>query len=305
MILDILNKLIFNLPNNTSIIILNGGVGNQIFQYFLGQELKNFYDREIIFYDIRDSYKIIHGVYIENIFEIDLIKFKVSNFNLFAKFILSPQLLKIYKFFYSRFNLKILPNLYFDNSIDLKNNNFNKYTDLYFGTWHKLINSFKCLEKKITLEFRNNFDLNNKFNFKYDFIAVHVRRGDYISSNKTSKFHGNLNKSYFLNSIDFLRKRFGNLPVLLFSDDSEWLQKNLKNIIPNSIVISSYSGTPERDLFYMSKAKYFILSNSTFSWWAAFLSQKKDKFIVIPKYWFRSFKTNKDYIFKYWNYQII
>ena len=54
----------------------------------------------------------------------------------------------------------------------------------------------------------------------------------------------------------------------------------------------------------MTKAKYFILSNSTFSWWAAFLGNKKDKFIVLPEFWFNNIKTNSEVIFKKWNYII-
>ena len=55
----------------------------------------------------------------------------------------------------------------------------------------------------------------------------------------------------------------------------------------------------------MTKAKFFVLSNSTFSWWAAFLSQNKNKFIIIPKFWFSNVEINNDFIFKEWNYQIM
>ena len=91
---------------------------------------------------------------------------------------------------------------------------------------------------------------------------------------------------------------------MLFSDDYKWIIRNLKNKIPNSIVISSNEYGFESDFFVMSNAKYFILSNSTFSWWAAFLGKKKNKFIVLPEFWFNNIKTNSDLIFKKWNYII-
>ena len=72
MILFILNKYFLKLPSKTSIIILSGGIGNQLFQYFLGQELKHFHNRKVVFYDFRNLYKTDHKVYIENIFKIDL-----------------------------------------------------------------------------------------------------------------------------------------------------------------------------------------------------------------------------------------
>jgi len=47
---------LFNLPSNSSIVIINGGLGNQIFQYYLGLELRNIYKKNVYFYDIRKSY---------------------------------------------------------------------------------------------------------------------------------------------------------------------------------------------------------------------------------------------------------
>ena len=55
----------------------------------------------------------------------------------------------------------------------------------------------------------------------------------------------------------------------------------------------------------MSKGNYFILSNSTFSWLAAFFSKDKDKFLVIPKFWFNGKEINSEYIYKEWNYKLI
>ena len=56
---------------------------------------------------------------------------------------------------------------------------------------------------------------------------------------KTSDFHGNLGINYYLQSINIVRNRFGNIPVLIFSDDHKWITRNLKNKIPNSLIFSS------------------------------------------------------------------
>ena len=108
---------------------------------------------------------------------------------------------------------------------------------------------------------------------------MHVRRGDYCNS-RTARFHGNLDISYYLNGTSFLRNKFGNLPVLIFSDDYEWINYNLANQIPYSYVISSQKSSPEIDFYTMSKGNYFVLSNSTYSWLSAFFSKYKDKLFI-------------------------
>ena len=63
---------IFNLPVNSSIIVLNGGIGNQLFQYFLGEELRITHKKNVLFYDIRKSYEINHDSSIEKLFNLDI-----------------------------------------------------------------------------------------------------------------------------------------------------------------------------------------------------------------------------------------
>lgn len=302
-----INK-IFNLPENCSIVILNGGIGNQLFQYLLGEELKNHYKRNVIFFDIRNSYAVKHESYIENFFEVYLNKYIPKKNNILVKyFFLNPLFLKISKLIYFKFGFKLIPILFFDNFENklnpcyLKNK---KNLTIYFGTWHTLINSYNFASKKIKLRFKNASYFENKNPIKNNFIALHVRRGDYINS-KVSNFHGILNISYFSKAVNYLRNKFGDMPVYLFSDDYFWVVSNLQENIKNSDVISSMNSSAEADLFYMSKAKYFIISNSTFSWWAAYLSSEKDKFIVLPKFWFKNFETNDDLIFKHWQHKIM
>ncbi len=309
MISDYLFLKIFKLPQNSSLIILNGGLGNQLFQYFLGEELRITLNKNVFYYDIREHYKNSHDTFIENIFKVNLQKYKPhKNVFVVKKFLISPFFLKLNKFLVSILNFGLIPNFYSDSgkySAEFISLQFKNAFGIYFGTWHKYINSYKFLNENLIQDFKGSKNIFHDFNFKNDFIALHIRRGDYISSKRTAKYHGNLEKEYFLQSVDYLRNKFLNLPVLLFSDDHKWLHSEMKSLIPNSFVFSSQDFSAESDLFYMTKAKYFILSNSTFSWWAAFLSKEKNKFIVIPKYWFKNVETSKNFIYKNWSYKII
>ena len=308
MFLNLLNFRLFRIPKNSAIIIFQGGLGNQMFQYFLGIELQKKYNKDVFYYDIRNSYKTNHSSNLEKLFDLKLKKLNIKNVNLIIRFIfLSPLFLKINNFIFQKFSFRILPNFYFDDisiPLNLKEIKDNKNILIFFGTWHNLINKYEYLSKSKNLIFKNNIYVPKSFDFNKKFISLHVRRGDYLNY-KSKKLHGNLDFSYYLKATYFLRNKFGNLPVLLFSDDPKWLKENLLNSIPNSYLISSGNLSPESDFLIMSKGNYFILSNSTFSWLAAFFSKDKDKFIVIPKFWFNGKEIKSEYIYKEWNYKLI
>ncbi len=308
MLIDLLFSKIFGLPKNSAIIIYQGGLGNQIFQYFLGYELEKIYKKKVYYYDIRNNYKIRHDSDMQKLFELNLRKYNFGKLNYFlGLFFLSSKFLKFLKFVFQKYNLKIFPNIFFDlidKPIDLNNICIKNNIVIFFGTWHNLMNKYKYPCDLNELKIKKNIFLPNSFNFEKKFISLHVRRGDYLDY-CAARFHGNLGINYYLNGISFLRNRFGNLPVLIFSDDHEWIKNNLANQIQNSYLISNQKSTPEIDFYIMSKGNYFVLSNSTYAWLAAFFSKNKDKFIVLPKFWFKDKEILDSYIYKDWQYKII
>lgn len=120
-----------------------------------------------------------------------------------------------------------------------------------------------------------------------DRIALHIRRGDYL---KVSQFHVNLwDTDYYKEAI----KHFHGEKFLVFCkdnqgeaqdmDDREWCEKNLPQL---GIDFELYShGEETNDLNAMASCKGIIGANSSFSWWAAFLSPHGGK-KVFPKNWF-------------------
>ena len=297
-----------SLPKDSCIILISGGLGNQIFQYLLGVELRKVFHKKIYYYDLRKSFANYHSSNIENLFDLEINKYFLKKNTILKRILLSKNFLSINKILYFKFNFTLIPHLYIDKitePIDLEKIGSSDSIKIFYGAWHNLINKYKNKEIFSSLKFKNDSYKEEIFNFEQDFIALHVRRGDYINSFKTAAFHGNLNSNYFFKSVRKLRSKFGNLPVFIFSDDIKWVNANMKSLIPNSFVISSKYKSPEKDFLLMSKAKYFIISNSTYSWLSAFLSTKKNKYIILPKYWFRNLETNSNYIFKEWDYEII
>lgn len=140
--------------------------------------------------------------------------------------------------------------------------------------------------REYILENLYNFSIyNDIINQKYSFIrnkkctGIHVRRGDYL---KYPNHHPTQNLQYYLSGIDIVKN--DTELFIVFSDDIEWCKNNIK--IDNVIFIENEKDYIE--LYLMSLCKNNITSNSSFSWWGAWLNNNKGKIVVGPKIWFGS-----------------
>ena len=119
-------------------------------------------------------------------------------------------------------------------------------------------------------------------------LAIHVRRGDYLSDEQSNKIHGSCSLNYYKSAVNKLINENvinSNTKLFVFSDDIEWCKLNLLFDL-NTIFVNGDEGSPEIDLYIMSKAEHFVISNSTFSWWSAWLSDSPEKKVIAPKKWF-------------------
>jgi hypothetical protein len=118
-------------------------------------------------------------------------------------------------------------------------------------------------------------------------IAVHVRRGDYVSNPKSNAFHGTCSPAYYRGAVEqILQATNREHTVYLFSDDCNWARENIK--LPCNIRIVDHNDmkTAHEDLRLMSLCEHQVASNSTFSWWAAWLNANPKKIVVVPEKWF-------------------
>ena len=107
-------------------------------------------------------------------------------------------------------------------------------------------------------------------------ISLHLRRTDYLTSNG---YHPVQDISYFSDGIDIIGDYN---KIYVFSDEIEWCKTNLN--FQRMVFMEGYSNI--EDLRLMSLCKYNIIANSSFSWWAAWLNENKDKKVIAPKQWF-------------------
>lgn len=133
-------------------------------------------------------------------------------------------------------------------------------------------------------------------------ISVHIRRGDYVTNKNTQQFHGNCSLDYYSNAIALLASKNKAFTLIFFSDDSQWVKEQFENV-PYAKIFVDYN-TKENswiDLFLMSSCSHTIIANSSFSWWAAWLNANPNKMVIAPKNWFANTeKSTNDLIPPQW-----
>jgi hypothetical protein len=159
---------------------------------------------------------------------------------------------------------------------------------LLLGYWQNEA-YFKHLRKEIIQEFSFKAPPNEQNSEMLARIAgntsvcVHVRRGDYKNPGEVL---APLPPAYYKRAIEWVLGRHPGALFFVFSDEPEWARASLP--LPDSTIFVSHNNgknDPE-DLRLMSACNHFIIANSTFSWWAAWLSASQGKSIVAPRRWF-------------------
>lgn len=128
-------------------------------------------------------------------------------------------------------------------------------------------------------------------------VSIHVRRGDYYNNESAFKIHGNITtKKYYENALEFIKEKVKNPVFFVFSDEFEWVKKNLyffSNYGEVHIIDWNKGFDSYIDLQLMSNCKHNIIANSSFSWWAAWLNKNKNKIVISPKKWVNNINENK------------
>jgi hypothetical protein len=118
-------------------------------------------------------------------------------------------------------------------------------------------------------------------------VALHVRRGDYISNSAAAEFHGTCDIAYYAAAVADLVKLQSDVELFVFSDDPEWARSNLKFALPSHFVDAHSPEQGHLDLELMRNCRHHIIANSSFSWWGAWLCESAGQLVYAPRRWFR------------------
>lgn len=276
----------------TIVLKLQGGLGNQMFQYALGRALQEQYKAKLILDTSDFRYDKVGRMYALDVFKLhdNLIVDDTGCYN--------------WKYdqrhnYFIKAAIKMMPNFfmklasahgkYIWENIEYKPLDINTKSEIIYvhGLWQSE-KYFKPIEKQLCKEFHIKQDnvvscmhLAESIQ-KENSVAVHLRRSDYL--NKNNKNHV-LGLSYYYKAMDYLDQVFEHNIYYIFSDDIVWAKNNLKTYKRNVCFIEDNFKDYE-EFYLMYNCKHYVLANSTFSWWGSFVGKKDDSLILAPSKWY-------------------
>lgn len=273
------------------IIKLKGGLGNQMFQYAYAKLLENMTGEEI-----RLDYSAFQTIKNDAVRVPRLKKFDIS-----IPEAQSGELKKICMFKHQGNSLsyKYKAWVLLDEFLNRKYYREHtrayippeslvkySYFDGYWQSWRYVDPVMDVLER----EFTPNYELSEKTKAAQETmrsqnsVFVGVRKGDYAAE---AAHWGSFGTEYYRKAMNYIGERAEHPVFYIFSNDIEWCKKNIDWGNFRIIYREPEQQTSDfEELMLMAACKHSIIINSTYHWWGARLSDKKDKIVVAPKKWF-------------------
>lgn len=272
------------------IVKLWGGLGNQMFQYAFGKSMAIKHDDDlyfdITFYEKQPSYVGKRSV--------ELLKFKNISLNIYKR----DDIICVFENKYinhivkllgiSRLSLRndfvFIPEKLGTKLEDIpymkgKKNYYDGYwmsTEYYHDVRPLLMRDFSVLMNNSPFG-----EMLKQANDNPNSVAIHIRRGDLLNRRNSKSI---LTEDYYMNCIKTIASKVKNPAFYVFSDDIEWVKTNIDFENHNRIYVSGMSELELLQEFeIMRNCNNYIISKSTFSWWAQYLSDNSSKIVLIPK----------------------
>lgn len=292
------------------VVFLNSGLGNQMFEYAFAKSLAKKNNEKVVFnlhYMRKDT---------------DGRSFSLKKVGIEEK--IRPYVLEFMEYIWFRVKKKICGIRCRNKNVEEKQKYFMKqgiYTNFresgVFDNFDVEINARRkikyvqgCFETyklwEDEFEFVNNLyeniDVSEKIKKTAEqyknknTVCIHVRLGDYLSNPRWRKELLICNEKYYVEAQEMMNKYIKNPCYLVFTNsesDMKWIEKNIKFKYEVKYMVGN---SDVEDLYLMSCCNNFIISNSTFSWWAQFLSKEKNKKVIAPSKWVNNMDASGIYM---------
>lgn len=117
-------------------------------------------------------------------------------------------------------------------------------------------------------------------------VSIHIRGGDYYNKGNQRRF-GGITSEYFRSAISLISKKVKDPQFKIFTNDKQKAIEIINHFGVNYEIMDINQGKQSYlDLYLMQKCRYNIIVNSSFSWWAAYLNDFKNKIVIAPSNWY-------------------
>ena len=271
---------------------LKGGLGNQMFQYALGRVLS-----------IKNNATLAFDVSFYNASPNPKREYDLPVFNIVGEILDDRAIPLLYRESKNKLLnnfFKLIRKLFLKHRGSERSFSFdekalslgpNAYLDGYWQSPKYFTDFENVIRKDFTLKNPPASNIQNLANeiLSLNAICIHVRRGDYVGN----KYHEVVNNDYYKTGLEKIYGMTAIEKIYIFSDDIGWCKENLSFGMSAMFVGDEYAGIKgEGHMYLMSCCKNFIIANSSFSWWAAWLSNYEKKIVICPRQWFGDASIN-------------
>ncbi|MBP7103427.1 MAG: alpha-1,2-fucosyltransferase [Bacteroidales bacterium] len=273
------------------IVRIIGGLGNQLFQYAVLIALRKRTGDEVkIDLSAMSTYGRHNGFELQEIFNITASIATATEVKSLGRFYRNYRQWQICHHFFPWFKKELVEWKYTKFYPELINDA--DKDRLYDGYW-QCPKYFDDAREEILREYTYKNDLDKRNREIADkmlnddkSVSIHIRRGDYL---KAKKYAGICDVEYYQQAIKMMKEKLGdNYHAYIFSNDMEWCKKNIFPMLDgNNVMFVDWNIKADsyKDMCLMSMCRTNIIAASSFSWWGAYLNQRKDQIVIAPKKW--------------------
>lgn len=287
---------------------LTGRLGNQLFQYAFARALQNKYGGQIVFntYEFDHYGKRWEKKHGRFIYELDrfVLNDKVSTQSQKLPWYadLRNPIIRIWKKVAPRLLFKIMKN---KNCLLWQQEKYISIPELSSKSiicngWWQDVRYFEDIDSILSDEIKPKGKRKSR-NLKLykvidqpNSVCISIRGGNYLVSNIKKHFFV-CDRKYFIDSVKKMCKLVDNPQFIIFSDDIMWVKHYIKfekEFPQYKFYYESGKDDVDEKIRMMTSCNNFIISNSTFSWWAQFLCKNTRKKVIAPSAWFTNGKKN-------------
>ena len=262
-----------------AIVYLKGGFGNQLFQLSFANYLRS--NGVNVKINLKFFRNLGDNTPRELILPLSFFDFKSQNY--FSKKIFDVNMFLANSSLINKLQLdSIFENFRFTKD-DEGLSKISSKTGYFDGYW-KSMKYIDFSSEFIFDSISKNENINKGLIESSELAMVHVRRGDFIDNG------WDLDINYYEKSLNGLDKK---IKYDIFTDDPKWVKskkifKNAENIYSKNNQLDNEKIDTILTFSEMLKYKHFIVGNSSFAFWAAYLKSDINSYVTVPDPWFKN-----------------